>query len=360
VIASRRFSFIIPFHRDLEALARCLAALQDRPAGSEVIVAADAAVEDCRALAATHGARVISIDGPAGPAIARNAAAAVATGDVLVFVDADVVVSAAGLARLARAFDEQPAAGAVFGAYDDEPADRGFMSQYKNLSHAFVHRSSPGKARTFWAGFGAVRREAFDAVGGFDERFSRPSVEDIDLGYRLTMAGYGVVLDPALAACHLKRWTVRSAIRSDVIDRGVPWTQLLLKYRVPANDLNLRREYRWSVALAHVALAALLLGTYDARFLPSLGTALAAVTLLNYRYHLFFFRKRGAVFAAGAWLLHLVHHWYNGLSFVAGLILFGARHLGVRLPGSLPVDPWPGSTGGFAAASRAPARAWRA
>jgi len=219
---SPRFSFIVPFHRDLASLARCLAALVPRPTTSELIIAADGAIDDCRRLALEHGARVVTIDGPSGPAAARNAAAASAAGDVLVFIDADVVVSRSGLAHLARIFRDQPRTTAVFGAYDDRPAHPGFMSQYKNLSHARVHRTSSTTAQTFWAGFGAVRRGPFQQVGGFDERFERPSVEDIDLGYRLTEAGYAVRIDPTLAACHLKRWTIRSAIVSDVRDRGIP------------------------------------------------------------------------------------------------------------------------------------------
>ncbi|NJR31347.1 glycosyltransferase [bacterium] len=131
----------------------------------------------------------------------------VATGDILVFIDADVVASVGDLARVAEILEQQPDIAAVFGAYDDAPGHPGFMSQYKNLAHSFIHRTSSTVAQTFWAGFGAVRRDAFLSVGGFDERFERPSVEDIDLGYRLNAAGFRLMLDSTLRCCHLKRWT---------------------------------------------------------------------------------------------------------------------------------------------------------
>jgi GT2 family glycosyltransferase len=335
-----RFSFIVPFHRDLSMLARCLRALEARPPHSEVIIAADDALDDYMPLARQHGARVVDVPGPAGPGTARNAGAAASSGDVLVFVDADVAVSSAGVERMVHVIDTQPKTAAVFGSYDEAPADPGFMSQYKNLSHSFIHHTSATQASTFWAGFGAVRRETFERVGGFDERFTRPSVEDIDLGYRLTAAGYTVILDPTVSAAHMKRWTVGSAIVSDVRDRGIPWTQLIWRYGTLGNDLNLRTEYRLSVLLAYLVLGSVLLAPYDPRSLIAFALAVAGLTAANRRYLRFFYAKRGAWFVTKVWVMHLVHNLCNGLSFAVGTVLFVAASLGVRLPGSLPTAPW--------------------
>jgi GT2 family glycosyltransferase len=335
-----RFSFIVPFHRGLLLLAQCLRALDARPLDSELIIAADGTGDDCGRLAADHGAHVVAVRGPSGPAVKRNAAVAAASGDVVVFVDADVIVSKAGLTRMARTFHERPQTAAVFGAYDDRPADPGFMSQYKNLSHSFIHHTSAARANTFWAGFGAVRRDAFERVGGFDERFVRPSVEDIDLGYRLTASGYEVLLDPALSATHLKRWTIRSSIVCDVRDRGILWTQLIWRYGALGNDLNLRTEYRLSVLLAYLALGSVLLAPYDVRTLIVFALAVAGLTAANRSYLRFFYAKRGAWFVTRAWVMHLVHNLCNGLSFAVGTLLFFAASLGVRLPGSLPTTRW--------------------
>jgi GT2 family glycosyltransferase len=340
-----RFSFIVPFHHGLSCLAHCLEALAPLPADSELIIAADGAEDDCRPLASLYQAHVLDLPGPSGPAVARNAAAAAAIGDVLVFIDADVAVSRAGLTRMARIFSEQPQTAAVFGSYDEGPADPGFMSQYKNLSHSFIHHTSTTKARTFWAGFGAVRREAFHMVGGFDERFDRPSVEDIDFGYRLTAAGYEILLDPRLSASHLKRWTIGSAIASDVRDRGIPWTQLIWRYRALSNDLNLRTEYRLSVVLAYLAVGSLVLAAYDRRFLISLPLLIVGLTVLKHRYYRFFYMKRGCWFAVRVWALHVGQDLCNGLSFAVGTALFfAARYLGLRLPGGLSTESW--SAGG--------------
>src|SRR5512145_3332960 len=150
--------------------------------GAEIIVAADGAAEDCRPLAASCQARVVEVPGPSGPACARNRAAAAATGDVFLFVDSDVVVAPDALPGLLDVLAGRPEIAGVFGAYDDAPAEPNFMSQYRNLSHAYIHEVGMPEAVTFWAGLGAVRAAAFRMVGGFDERFTRPSVEDIEFG----------------------------------------------------------------------------------------------------------------------------------------------------------------------------------
>lgn len=334
-----RLSVIVPFHKGLPFLERVLEAIGSLRPGDELILAADGAVEDCQTVAAAHGARVVEIAGPRGPAVARNVAAATATGDVLVFIDADVVASSATIERVAQIFVAQPDLAAVFGAYDEDPAAQGFVSQYKNLAHAFIHRASSRSAQTFWAGFGAVRRAAFMAVGGFDERFERPSIEDIDLGYRLTGSGYRILLDPSLAVCHLKRWTLWGMLKSDVLDRGIPWTQLILRYRQFGSDLNVRNTYRVCVVAAYLVLLSAALGAVDLRFFWAVPPLLALIAYLGWDYYQFFRQKRGIVFALRVFPLHVLYHLYNGFSFAAGTVLFlAARHLDIHLPGALPAD----------------------
>src|SRR5262249_15079567 len=169
-------------------------------------------VDDPSFVAEEAGARVLAIDGPRGPAVARNRGGADASGDLIVFVDSDVVVSDQALTRFVALFTAEPDLAAAFGAYDEDPADAGFISVARNLAHSFIHQRSRRDAQTFWAGLGAVRAKVFAAVGGFDERFAHPSVEDIDLGYRVRAAGFRIVLDSSIRGKHLKRWTFRSSV----------------------------------------------------------------------------------------------------------------------------------------------------
>jgi GT2 family glycosyltransferase len=263
--------------------------------------------------------QLIVVEEGGGPADARNCGAADASGDVLVFVDADVVVHADAFGRIRRAFEEDPGLAALFGSYDDTPADPGTVSTFRNLLHHHVHQQGAGAATTFWAGLGAVRRDAFGAVGGFDaDRYPRPSVEDIDLGVRLTAAGHRIELDPAIQGTHLKAWTLRTMLESDFRDRGIPWVELLLRHGSGSAALNLGWRHRLS-ALASVAAAVSLL-----RGRPrGLIWSVAALVALNASFYGLLARRRGRGEAAAGVGLHVLHHLAGVASVPAGI----AKHL---------------------------------
>jgi GT2 family glycosyltransferase len=254
-----------------------------------------------------------------GPAQARNTGFEDAKGDVVVFVDADVLPHADAFVRIRAAFEADPTLAAIFGSYDDLPAEPGVVSQFRNLLHHHVHQQGAGAATTFWAGLGAVRADAFRAVGGFDaDRYPRPSVEDIDLGTRLTGSGGKILLDPLIQGTHLKRWTLQEMVRTDFWQRGVPWVELVLRHRSGSTALNLGWRHRVSAAAAMVSALAVLRGR------P--GTALAglvALTALNIELYELFLRRHGPVGVATGAGLHAVHHVTGALAVPVGI----ARHL---------------------------------
>jgi hypothetical protein len=263
---------------------------------------------------------VIVIEEPAalGPEQARNLGAERANGDLLVFVDADVAVHRDAFTRIRAHFAADQELVAVFGSYDDEPAGPGLVSSFRNLLHHHVHHEGPGPATTFWAGLGAVRRDAFEASGGFDElRFPRPSVEDIDLGMRLAEAGGRIELDPSIQGTHLKEWTLVSMLRTDFASRGIPWVVLILRHQAGASTLNLGWRHRLSAGACLVGLGAL---ATRRRGLAVASTV--ALVGLNHSFYRLLLKKRGprdAVLGVG---LHALHHLAGVAAVPAGIFSF--------------------------------------
>ncbi len=323
-------SVIVPAHQGAELLPVTLGALaaSDLPGDRwELIVVDDASSDGTAAVAARWADRVLTLPGlPHGPGFARNRGVEVSRGDWVVFIDADVRAHPDTLRRFAEAIAQEPRMDAVFGAYDDAPPARGVLSQYRNLLHRYVHLDSAGETDTFWGGCGAIRRSAFLAAGGFNEaRYPRPQIEDIELGYRLRDQGCRIMIRPEIQGAHLKRWTFAGSLRTDLLDRGIPWVRLLLersRLAKPAN-LNLKRGEPLKAALVATGLLLLLLAAVTGWWplLLGAGAALAAVVASNHALVRWFARERGALFALGVIPLNLWYYLVSGLAVAAGLAL---------------------------------------
>ena len=332
---------MVPFHRGRDALACVVAAVVASACVREIIVVANGRSEDITDVSSLPLVRILDLPEACGPAIARNRGAEAAAGSILVFVDADVIPHATAIPMMVRRLSDDRGLAGLFGAYDHAPADPSFFSQYRNLAHAFVHEQGNPEARTFWAGLGAIRQSAFASIGGFDERFREPSIEDIDLGYRLGKQGYRLRLDTSIRGQHLKRWTPVSAIVIDVKHRGVPWTQALLKYRALENDLNVSWKDRAAVALVYLTIAS---AVATPGFPPGAivaVTALSGFAATQWPLIRWFRELRGPRFAVGVLAGQFLHHLCNGVSFVIGVGLWTVQRIfGWRAAWTLPPDPW--------------------
>jgi glycosyltransferase involved in cell wall biosynthesis len=248
-------SVVIPSCNGGHNLDECLDAVERLVVSpSEVIVVDDGSNDGSIERAGARGVRILHTAGRRGPAEARNIGARASKGEILFFLDADVCVHGDAVERVAAALAD-PNVDAVIGSYDDDPSSPDFLSQYKNLMHCFVHQTASSEASTFWSGCGAIRRKVFLEMSGFDANYARPAIEDIELGYRMRQAGRRIVLDRDLHARHLKKWTFWGLVKTDVVDRGIPWTELILRDQRMPNDLNLQISQRVSVGLVFVILA---------------------------------------------------------------------------------------------------------
>jgi GT2 family glycosyltransferase len=421
---------VVPVYNASSYLRKCLEALASSVGAKfECIVVDDGSTDDSATVAQQFGARLLSTGGRKGPASARNIGARATSADLLFFIDSDVCVEPNTIAQVCSAFAGDPELAALMGSYDDEPESPDFVSQYKNLMHHYVHQKGCERATTFWSGCGAIRRDVFLRFSGFNEaQFARPAIEDIELGYRLAANGCKTILDRSLTVKHLKKWTFWGLVKTDMLDRGIPWTELILRDKSIPNDLNLQLSQRVSVAVVFLLLMAatamairwrgyflvplfalvfILLGRYwvdvasrqrgrsatvilTACMAAIMGLAYAyhmralaplvvfaylllflqnryahrherrrwliagfvtcyaflavsfaitysprgpidtifsllllTVVILNGHFYLFLARKRGRLFALAAIPLHLLYHFYNGISFSIGLL----RHL---------------------------------
>lgn len=295
----------------------------------EVIVVADGEGDGSWRIGEQMGARIAKLPTSGGPGQARNLGAETSRSDILFFVDADVTVPPDAVERVRSAFEEEKDVAAVIGSYDEEPGEGNFHSQFKNLFHHFVHQHGSAEASTFWGACGAIRREIFLKFGGFDQTYGRPSIEDIELGYRLKAASQKIRLLPDLQVKHLKRWDAHSLIHTDVLDRAVPWTELIWDHFIRQkprvlNDLNLGLSYRLSLISSFLLVAVSIASFFTQWAWPLILVFGSLFVWLNIPFFRFFKLKRGGRFALRALAWRFGYDIYSGLGFCYGSLNFAS------------------------------------
>lgn len=316
-------SVIVPVHDGGMDFRRCMDSLGKAvPAPDEVIVVADGDTDGSAQVAEEFGARVLRVDGPRGPASARNLGVAAARGSIVFFVDSDVEIHADAVGVVARCFQRQPDLAAVFGTYDDSPSEPDFLSQYKNLLHHYTHTTSHEDASSFWSGCGAVRRRVFMDVGGYDEEERYPSIEDIRLGYRLRKSGHRIRMCKELQAKHLKHWGAARLLTTDFLQRALPWTVLIMRQGSIPNDLNLKLASRFSAVAVYLLIGVCMAGLIQPVALLAVPVLVGLLLALNWSLYRFYWRKRGWWFALRAVVWHWLYYFYSALGFAVGALLY--------------------------------------
>lgn len=316
-------SIIMPVYNGVEFIVKSLPPLiemQRRGEVREVIVVDDTSTDETPQLAEELGARVIPSGGRLGPGAARNEAAKLAKGEILWFVDADVIIHDDAAHYMEEGF-ASPEVVAVFGSYDDRPPAQNFLSQYKNLVHHFYHHRGRKEASTFWSGCGAVRKQAFLEVGGFDiEKYKRPSIEDIELGYRLREAGGKIMLFPELQSTHLKVWRFVNLIHTEIFCRAIPWSRLMLQQTGIVDDLNVSSQERLRAGLAGILFLVML--AVLPGWLPwwAIAVMVAVVTVVNHRLFALFVQRKGPIFAIMGLAFHQLYYLYSSAAFAYCLL----------------------------------------
>lgn len=183
-------SVVVPAHNEATLLGGTLDALREA-AGAlagvavlEVIVVDDASTDRTAEVATARGARVVPAN-VRNIAAARNAGARAARGELLVFVDADTIVPA-GVLQAAVAEIRAGAVGGGSAARFDAAAPR--WAAHAIAAAGWIMRAAGWAAGCFFF----VRRDAFERVGGFDERYF--ASEEIHLSVALKRLGRFVIL----------------------------------------------------------------------------------------------------------------------------------------------------------------------
>ena len=333
-------SIIVPVYNGACDLERCLTAVfKSDTTPYEVIVVNDGSEEaDVDRVIASFDVISVRSDTNIGRGPARNLGVDYATGTYLVFLDADVEIPPQALGNVQSILARRPNILAFFGSYDDAPACANTISQYRNLLHHHTHQTAPAHAPHFWTGFGVVKTSVFHQIGGFDTGKWARNMEEVEFGHRLNMAGHHIEVVKNLQVKHLKSYDLQSMIKSDLLDRAIPWTMFMRETSHDSNDFVTSGRQKWSAVAVAMILSLI--------SLPLIGNAAILISFagfvlfiaLNSDFFSVCFRKKGGKFAFQSAALHLVHVFCAGLGYAIGTAMYLQHAISKRLGGNRPTS----------------------
>lgn len=201
------FSIIIPYYNSGSTISRLLSSIR-RSKGAppyEVIIVDDGSKEKYNGYNRyKHYNRYIRLPKNMGPAVARNRGVAAARGRFVVFLDSDVELFPDTLHNLTKIFTDDPDIVAVTGVWVRHQRSKAFFPNYKALrdwSYWINERDSSGYYFLFSTRIASIKRSVFNRLGGFDETYPAPLVEDIEITYRIARR-YAIIFGPNVRVRH--------------------------------------------------------------------------------------------------------------------------------------------------------------
>ncbi len=293
----------------------------------EVIVVDDGSRDDSASIAGQFPCMVVRLQQNIGAARAKNAGAEKATGDIVFFTDSDCLIRPDALRLIAANLADKAVTGVV-GLLDARLRYSNFASQYKNLWMHFTYLRLPRQVGTFYTSAASARRSAFVEMGGFDPRYSGASItEDMDLGQRFLNAGHVLVSEKRLLVEHLKHYSLRELLTTDVW-RASALTKILLRRKLASSGPKQKyyASVPWYFALGvPLSWLAVLCAVAALAWPPALAAALLCflgILLLNLPFLGFLRRQRGWVFFAQSALFLLPDMFVSGIGILHGLLSF--------------------------------------
>ena len=214
-MADPQISVIIPVKNGGGLFEDCLASvMKSKNADFEIVVVDDGSTDNSVETAKKYSCRLVELPASHGPSNARNEGVKTARGDILFFIDADVIIRPNTLRKISSIFEDKDVP-AITGVLADEIKYDNFSSQFKNLWMRYTYLRMPDKVPLFYTSVAAIRKEIFEKTGGFDTGYQRPSVEDTDFGQKLEAMGYEVHLRRDIEVEHVNYYSLFKLLKTD-------------------------------------------------------------------------------------------------------------------------------------------------
>jgi glycosyltransferase involved in cell wall biosynthesis len=231
-------SIIIPVKNGSATIGSCLSSIKrSYYKNVEIIVVNDQSTDNTVEIVKSSNCVILEPENGIGANNARNFGASKATGEILVFMDSDIVVERETMLGIVETLEEKYI-DAVVGIYTAKHRHESFVSQYKNLWVRYSYIKSPPAIDWLFGSISGIRKEAFQKLGGFNvDLLAKHGHDDIELGKRFAQAKLNIVLNMDIEVEHLKNYTLLSFIKNEY-HRSLGFAEMAMRFSETTRSLR--------------------------------------------------------------------------------------------------------------------------
>lgn len=220
----KKFSIIVPVFNGEKTLNKCLDAIIDIEEfeSCELIVVDDCSIDKTVEIARQYNkVKIISNTVNKGVAATRNLGAKAANGEILLFIDSDIVLSSMDILKYLKYDFKSFDVCGVSGVYDERIVFNNFFSVYKHLYMCLGRANLPKFSPVADSAILAIPKEKFFKVNGFNESYLGATAEDIEFTLRLSLNENKKILqDNKIKGEHHKKHNLKSLLKTNCLRIG--------------------------------------------------------------------------------------------------------------------------------------------
>lgn len=313
-----------------DTLSDCLeSALASDYPNFEVLVVDDCSKDESVKIAREYPVKLIEMDENGGPAKARNAGAKAASGDIFLFTDSDILLGGDSLKKVWDTIREKDCDG-VIGRLATRMRYPNFSSNYKNLYMHFTYGLLPDRVSVFYTSFASIKKKVFFDCDGFDTNYRGATIEDIEVGERITQKGYTLLINKEINVEHVRHYSLYSMFKTG-FNRAAGITRIMLRKKFSPEEKSMYQtspiSFQAGIALSFITVFFFALGffasiesLYNLAFLSYLMILVFNFPFLNFlrqeKNISFFLQSCGAIFVD--MFAHGLGALYGVFTFVRG------------------------------------------
>ena len=314
-------SIIIPTYNAEKFIVNLLESVFDNSVEDmEVIIVDDCSSDNTVKIAKGYPVKVIQLDTNSGPAKARNIGVKEARGDIIFFLDADIIVMKGTIKEAKDYFDRNPSSNCVIGICAKEPLNSGFVPRYMALfEYIHLKGSNADRVSVFSPRCGAIRKDFFEKIGRYNETYRGADVEDFELARRVNKTD-SIFLNRNMIVKH-QFAGFRQAL-GIYFKRAVMWVHLFIKERkldnagpsVPSNGIAAVAAFGCLVSFLFLPIIR------EAKFL--FVFFFTAYLAANFKWFRFMHKEAGLFFAVRALFLNYILGIVIMIAVIFALIIY--------------------------------------